>query len=353
MSGVDRGDIADLLIVHPEVEADPDARRILAERFGLTEVDPIRELEVLLTESEAAGFAGWERLWAAVRRASLPDATPKLRQQMCRMKVRTLAGTWRRSWEVLLPGPIVPGDGSRDSDVTVDMAYHCEDREALSLFGVVDSPASDGLAATELDETVLPNWQHAYRSQRVEEFRDEARRASGRTPQAHLVTSRDQVTTGPLSPYFRLSKLGRELFVTLLLPLAAADPTVIWRHRTSIEYPEVEAESPARWLIREAGEIPTSLGLRPIAWSVDSELAAWSRLLSIRARGLRLPGPSARASNPSSRHPARGVRARAERRRPARGATVLRRTGAGAGVPPDENPRRRAPPGRASCRQTK
>ena len=281
MSGVDRGEIADLLIVHPEVEADPDARRILTERFGLKQVDPLRELEVLLAGSEAAGFAGWDGLWAAVRRASLPDATPKLREQMRRVKVRTLAGTWRRSWEVLLPGPIVPSDGSRDRDVTVDVAYHGQDREALSLLGVVDSPASDGLTGTELDETAPPNWQYTYRSQRVEAFRHEARRASGRTPQAHLVTSRDQVTTGPLSPYFRLSKPGRQLFVTLLLPLAAADPAVTWRHTRSTEYPEVEAESPARWLIREAGEIPTSLGPRPIARCVDSELAAWPRILPV------------------------------------------------------------------------
>ena len=281
MSGVDRGEIADLLIVHPEVEADPDARRILTERFGLAQVDPIRELEVLLAESAAVGFAGWDGLWAAVRRASLPDATPKLRQQMRRIKVRTLAGNWRRSWEVLLPGPIVPGDGSRDRDVTVDIAYHGEDREALSLLGVVDSPANDGLAATELGETALPNWQHKYRNQRVEEFRHEAHRASGRRPQAGLVASRDQVTTGPLSPYFRLSKRGRQLFVTSLLPLAAADPAVTWRHTRSSEYPEVEAESPARWLIREAGEIPTSLGPRPIAQCVDSQLAAWSRLLPV------------------------------------------------------------------------
>ena len=286
MSGVDRGEIADLLIVHPEVEADPHARRILIERFGLTQVDPIREFEVLLAESETAGFVGWDGLWAAVRRASLPDATPKLREQMRRMKVRTLAGTWRRSWEVLLPGPIVPGDGSRDRDVTfllplVDMAYHGQDREALSLLGVVDSPASDGLVGTELADTAPPYWQDTYWSQRVEEFRHEGRRASGRTPQASLVTSRDQVTTGPLSPYFRLSKRGRQLFVTFLLPLAAADPAVIWRHKTLSEYPEVEAESPARWLIREDGEIPTSLGPRRIARCVDSQLAAWPRLLPV------------------------------------------------------------------------
>ena len=281
MSGADRGEVADLLLVHPEVAADPDARRILTERFGLKEVDSIRELEVLLAESATVGFAGWDRVWAAVRRVSLSEATPKLRQQMRRIKVRTLAGTWRRSWEVLLPGPIVPGDGSRDSDATVDLEYHAQDRETLSLLGVVDSPAGGGLTATELDETVDADWHDRYWHQRVEEFRQEGRRASGRTPQAYLVTSREQVTAGPLSPYFRLSKPGRELFVKLLLPLAAADPAIVWRHRTLSEYPQVEAESPARWLIRESREIPTSLDPRRVARCVDSRLDAWSRLLPV------------------------------------------------------------------------
>ncbi len=281
-SGADRSEVADLLLVHPEVAADPGARRILTERFGLKEVDSVRELEVLLAESATLGFSEWDRVWAAARRASLSDITPNLRQHMRRIKVRTLAGAWRRAWEVLLPGPIVPGDGSRDRDVTVDLAYHRDDGEALSLLGVVDSPAGDGLARPELAETAVPNWQSRYRNLRVEAFQQEAHLASGRTPQAQLITSRDQVTAGPLSPYFRLSNLGRELFVQLLLPLAAADPAVTWRHTgTTSEYPEMEAESPARWLIRESDEIPTTLGPRPVARSVDSHLDAWSGLLPV------------------------------------------------------------------------
>ena len=257
------------------------------------------------------------------------------------MKVRTLAGTWRRSWEVLLSGPIVPGDGSRDRDVTVDMAYHGQDGEALSLLGVVDSPTRDGLAGTELADMAPPYWQNTYWSQRVEEFRSKGRRASGRTPQAHLVTSRDQVTTGPLSPYFRLSKPGRQLFVTLLLPLAAADPAVIWRHRTSIEYPEVEAESPARWLIREAGEIPTSLGPRPIARCVDSQLAAWPRLLPVAPADCAFLGlPRELPALPADILREAYELALNDDDLP-EVPGVLRRTGAGAGVPPDENPRRR------------
>ena len=97
-----------------------------------------------------------------------------------------------------------------------------------------------------------------------------------------LVSSVDRAASGPLSPYFRLSKPGQELFVRFLLPLAAADPAVAWYHSgTSSDYPEVKGESPARWLIRESGEIPTSLGPRQISQCVDARLDVWSRLLPV------------------------------------------------------------------------
>ena len=150
------------------------------------------------------------------------------------------------------------------------------------------------------------------------------------------------MTTGPLSPYFRLSKPGRQLFVTLLLPLAAADPAVTWRHTRSTEYPEVEAESPARWLIREAGEIPTSLGPRPIARCVDSELAAWPRILPVAPVDCAFLGlPRELPTLPADILREAYALALNDDDLPAV-PRVLRRIGAGASVRADANPRRRA-----------
>ena len=51
---------------------------------------------------------------------------------------------------VLLPGSIVPGDGSRDDAATVDVGFHGPDRELLTALGVVAGPQSRRDLSNEL-----------------------------------------------------------------------------------------------------------------------------------------------------------------------------------------------------------
>ena len=294
LSGADRVENVELLTVHPEVEADEEARRILADCFGLKLLDHIRELNVLLADCAKPGFAGWDGLWAAARRVPLADATSLFRQNRHCVKVMTLAGNWKRPWEVLLPGPIVPGDGSRDGSVAVDDAFHSQDLEVLNILGVVDSPISAGLTKAELDDWHHPNWQGEYWLERRNEYGRKGEEVSGRRPQERLIASSYSLSTGPLTPYFSLSERGKESFVAALLVLAAKDPTVTWHHRTIEAYPNVEMESPACWFIRKRAQIQTTLGPRPISMCVNTQFDRWPNLLPVTLADCGVSGRSAR-----------------------------------------------------------
>ena len=56
------------------------------------------------------------------------------------LRARTLAGNWRPLHSLLLPGDIVPGDGSRDGSATVDTHFQEPDDELLHELGVTEAP---------------------------------------------------------------------------------------------------------------------------------------------------------------------------------------------------------------------
>ena len=84
-----------------------------------------------------------EAFWRASRALSAPDALAIIsehrdwRRDLC---VRTRAGDWKPLHSVLMPGAIVPGDGTRDDGVTVGSDFHEPDRELLSSVGVANLP---------------------------------------------------------------------------------------------------------------------------------------------------------------------------------------------------------------------
>ena len=268
------------------MEADAEARRILGERFGIRQVDPLVELEVLLHEARRPNFAEWEAVWSSLRRVPLSDASKLLRENRGTFRVRTVAGTWVQPWDALLPGSVVPGSGARDAEIALDMTLHGKDAGALDLLGVVEAPTAGGLAAPELQMATSwpnPNWQHRYREACVDDYQAQGYREAGARAQSGSISMKAQALAGPLSPFFRLSDEGKEAFVQRLLPLAAAEEPVTWYHDTQRRYPDLEADSPAQWLIRTYAEIPTSLGPRRPDAAVGRDLVAWQALLPVAA----------------------------------------------------------------------
>lgn len=118
--------------VHRRLAQDPPTRKVL-QALGLRTPSPeatfrraARRVGLGSRQTKPAEDA-WDAFWAAARRldasrafdiaaeiANHPGVLPY------RVKARTLADAWQPLASVLFPGPIVPSDGSRDGEATID-----------------------------------------------------------------------------------------------------------------------------------------------------------------------------------------------------------------------------------------
>ena len=80
----------------------------------------------------------YESFWVLARRVGTDDVIAIIHEHEGwpgQLRIKTRSGDWQPSHSVLMPGDIVPGDGSRDDDATVDMAFHHRDVALLSELG--------------------------------------------------------------------------------------------------------------------------------------------------------------------------------------------------------------------------
>lgn len=280
-----------LTFVHPDVSADPAALQAL-ERFGITSVDPIHEFEALL---KAASWEWVEERWALFWRLARRTRSRALEVLTSnrfaeRVRVRTLAGGFRPLHSVLLPGPIVPEDGSRDREVTIDTTYHAEDMELLRALGAAAVPSVDRDPQSE-------PWFNDYREWAIERFLS-ALPPSSQHPQHGYLAFRPAVTIGPLEVVRHMTEEGRLRFTELLLQ---QDPNLdLWRMQHSTRpdvYPSVSIQAPQGWLLASEGRIATSRGVRAVRRCVGPAFAEWRSLLPVAD----LPAPSeVRLGRPTS-----------------------------------------------------
>ena len=90
-----------------------------------------------------------EEFWVASRGLSSKAASAILQEHddhtrpgmwVNNLRLRTQTGAWLPLRSVMLPGDIVPGDGSRDEGVTVDTRFHEPDEGLVRDLGVTDVP---------------------------------------------------------------------------------------------------------------------------------------------------------------------------------------------------------------------
>src|SRR5205823_3131382 len=120
-------------VVHPDVAADEEARQVL-HRLGIEPVDPIGELEGRARAAQAGwDHDAWTSFWHLARLVGANRAKEVMQRHLDarRLRVLTKAGTFRRLNQTLLPGPVVPADGTRDAAVTIDMTFHGDDIDLL------------------------------------------------------------------------------------------------------------------------------------------------------------------------------------------------------------------------------
>ncbi len=253
-------------IVHPRLQADHDTLVSLKE-LGLTEAssetvsrDRFKSIaSALLGYSDVSGSAeDWRKFWQLAREVDQPVAIEIIQSHdgwRDLIHVRTIAGSWSYLFNTLLPGRIIPADGSRDSEVAIDPQFHEADLRLLRLLDVEDAPISD----CELSSSQKENFTRSCRTKFTQ-------RDLPRSPHWHMLNFYWRKTTsGPLDVLEALSDEGKALYTWELLALPSTYSQWSMRHDTQDIYPVLYCESPAIETLRQHGRIETTHGIRPLS----------------------------------------------------------------------------------------
>ena len=246
-------------LAHPGLEADPETLRALKE-LGLKPASAETTFKDYVKNSLTdQGRANWNEFWRRSREIYHSIAATIIKDSggdwRNSLKVRTLDGQWRTLFESLLPGPIVPGDGSRDGNVTMDAKFHEADLPLLRQLGAVDSPRN----GHELSRVMT--WRFTYVKRK--EF---TKQELPSNPQLGMLNFGTITTSGPLDVLGLLSDEGKALYTWDLLDIASTYEQWTMRHDTRRDvYPSIKFESPALETLREHGQIKTDGGVHPLA----------------------------------------------------------------------------------------
>ncbi|MDK1030182.1 MAG: hypothetical protein QGD96_12775, partial [Anaerolineae bacterium] len=129
--------------------------RAALEILGIGEVDITSELQQYIAEHMPSSMSDsdWKYFWKLVDNTILDRATKLIRQWVSvdqiksAIHVRTVSGDFFPINETLFPGKIVPGDGSRDSRVPIDLEFHGKHKQLLVDFSAVSEPCRNYEAA--------------------------------------------------------------------------------------------------------------------------------------------------------------------------------------------------------------
>ena len=286
----DDGLAENTVYVNDRVLMEPVVARAL-DALGVHEADHAGRFASVLEQGfQGYGDRDWTAFWELSRLAGPADTL----QALCKrtvdtrkeLKVRTMSGDFRRIADCLLPGRIVPADGSRDAGIALDLSFHEAERIILRDLGLLETPT------TGIDPREEP-WYRDY----VETFWTlYCKKLSPNAPRPQMSTMRFDGAhpAGPLHFLTRLSKEGRAAFVR---ELPDAGLVTTWRiqhggHRSTSE----PVQSPLRWMANKYGFVRTSQGLRRVLHSVGPQLRRYADVLPVAdvppsvSMALKLPG---------------------------------------------------------------
>ena len=257
--------------VHPDLASDREALSALR-KLGLKEPTPetrfrmlakrvLRDIGALVKDNRRREFWEASRLVHSdaalnvIRELTTPDRNG--------IRVLTRSGAWAAPHSVLLPGPIVPGDGSRDDGATVDMDFHGPDAALLSRLGVVKQPRCGR------DLQLEPSYG---RHEDDCELHYRSRDDLPYTPRHGYLSFTSNRGLGPLDVLTTLSHEGRALYTDALLSDDECyAPLTMWHTGSNREwYPEQDFESLAVRMIRNHGRIRTADGIVKFADALGS-----------------------------------------------------------------------------------
>lgn len=236
------------------------------------------------------GDAQWTAFWELSRQAGPADTLAALRESGIdiakEIRVRTVRGDFRRICDCLLPGKVVPGDGSRDAHIAVDLEFHDPDRLLLRDLGLREGPVP------QVDPTE-ESWYEDYVESRWRLY----------CKKLPASASRPQVTTmrfdgaNPAGPLRFLTELSREGRAAFLRELPAHGLVTSWTMQVGRQQATRQRViSPLVWMARTHGWLETSRGLRQVTRCVSPLLRAHADVLPVAdvpanvAEALKLPG---------------------------------------------------------------
>ncbi|MFD8478215.1 DEAD/DEAH box helicase [Kitasatospora sp. NPDC059673] len=269
----------DMVYVDPRISEQPEMARHL-HAIGIRVADAQGRFEGVLDQGfdHYDGHA-WTNFWVLLRSAGGNAQVERIRAKVPKpleiLHVRTVDGRFRRMRDCLLPGPVVPGDGSRDGAVAVDMAFHDGDRAVFRELGLSDRP-------TPNHRPELEPWFEEYR-ELVHNGYLRTLPANAPRPSLGRLTVEGAATAGPLHLLRELSEEGRAGFVASLPELGVVQQwTGQYGAQTATRKPVV---SPFRWMINKYGLVNTSLGLTRVSEAVGPQLKEYAAVLAVASIG--------------------------------------------------------------------
>ena len=251
--------------VHPALMSDDETRAAL-KALGLKPPSSESSFKlaaesVLKLQHRSPDPSLHERFWVLARKLEIADVLGIIREHdgwHGRLRVKARSGTWKPTHSVLMPGDIVPGDGSRDDDATVDKVFHRRDTALLTELGIRGAPV-DG---RDLSSEPMFREFH-YRCEERYRRRDDL----PHWPQRGYLDFESAEGVGPVTVLSVLSDEGAALFTDALLQLAASYETWrMWHTGTNGHmYPEVSFDSLTVDAIRTQGRIRIPDGIVPFA----------------------------------------------------------------------------------------
>jgi len=261
------------------------------DRLGIRDADAGGRFAAVVEQ----GFLGytdeqWQAFWKLSRDAGPGLAADLLLAQPLAvqrtMKVMTLNGDLRLAHMCLLPGPVVPADGTRDDGLAVDIGFHGDDMAVLKALGLTDRPSAhtDPQGEPWFDDYREYAWERYLRT-----LDDKASR-----PQKATMRITGPNPAGPLRFLRELSPPGRAAYLAVL---PSASLVRLWSVQVGRQQDtRKNIRSPIVWMARSVGYVNTSRGLAAVIDCVGPALREHQDLLPVAdlssdvANMLGLPG---------------------------------------------------------------
>ena len=257
--------------VHSELVSDPDTLSSL-KALGLKAPSPESRFRFVARQvlQSGGGDEADEELqrqfWTSSRKLSTEAAEAMIRERKncdgreiwpTKLRARTRTGTWQPLDAVLLPGEVVPGDGCRDDDATLDH-FHEPDEKLLLTLGATDAPHSGR------DLSLEPGYASFLNSCRQRYSKQDD---LPHHPQESLLNFTSNKGAGPLEILSVLSDEGRWRYTDALLSLDACYERWTMRHASTNRgtYPKMAFESLTTHSLRKHGRVRTAHGIVPLA----------------------------------------------------------------------------------------